>query len=127
MITGFYAAVLALIFIALSYNIIIRRIRHGIGIGDGGNHILNKAVRVHANFAEYVPFALLLMLLCEYTTADLTYIHALGITLIVSRIFHAYGLMTTSVRSYGRTVGVIGTHLVIIFAALFLIMQYVTA
>ena len=127
MITGFYAGLLALVYIALIFNVIAKRLKFGIGLGSAENHILDKAVRVHGNFAEHVPFALLLMALCDYNGTDPIYLHAMGIVLVIARILHAYGLTKTSVRSFGRSVGVVGTALVIIVAAILLILQYVTA
>ncbi len=127
MITGFYAGLLAIILIALIVNVIRFRLTFKIGIGDGGNHILHKAIRVHANFIETVPFALVLMALCDYNGTRPFYLHLMGIILVISRILHAYGLQKTSVRSFGRSVGIIGTMAVIIIAAVLLILQYVTA
>ena len=129
MITGLYAAILGIIFLILSYNIILKRLKFGIGIGFEKSHILEKAVRVHGNFAEYVPLALLLILICELNTdvfsgGGLYHIHGLGLALVIARIAHAVGLTQTSVRSMGRSVGVILTHLVILVAAGILIYQY---
>lgn len=46
----------------------------------GGDPDLQRAIRVHANFIEYPPFALLLLLLVEMTTAydDMTSVVAVG-------------------------------------------------
>ena len=63
--TSLYAAVLTLLFVALSFRGIGRRCAYGIPIEVTGNSALERAERVHANFAEYVPQALLLMLLVE--------------------------------------------------------------
>lgn len=55
-----YAAALALLFILLSANVIRGRGQHKVALGSGGMPNLERRVRVHANFAEYVPFTLLL-------------------------------------------------------------------
>lgn len=127
MITGFYAAILAFLFIVLIFNVIAKRLTFKIGIGNGGNHMLEKAIRVHANFAEHVPFAVLLIALCEYGGITAVYLHVMGGLLVLSRVLHAVGMSKTSVRSIGRTVGVLGTACVIVMAAVLLILQYVTA
>ena len=127
MITGFYAGLLAILMIVLIVNVIRNRLKFQIGIGDGGNHILHKAIRVHANFAETVPFTLLLMALCDYNGTKPILIHIMGITLVVCRILHAHGMYKTSVRSMGRTVGILGTMAVMAFAALILILRFVLA
>ena len=124
MITGFYAGILAFMYFVLIFNVIRYRIQFKIGIGNGGNHTLDKAIRVHGNFAEHVPFAVLLIGLCDYNGTDPAILHALGIILVASRIMHAYGLLKTSVRSSGRTAGVIGTVSVMLAAATLLIVQF---
>ena len=45
----------------------ISRHRHGrkIGLGDGGDAVLNRKIRVHGNFVEHAPIALLLLGLLE--------------------------------------------------------------
>ena len=55
MITPLYAAIIALIFVVLSFRTLLLRRRLGIAIGTGENPILTRAIRVHSNFAEYVP------------------------------------------------------------------------
>ena len=50
-----YVAVLALIFVVLSVRTLSLRRKLGAGVGDGGSQKLVKAVRAHANFAEYTP------------------------------------------------------------------------
>jgi uncharacterized membrane protein YecN with MAPEG domain len=47
-----YAALLALLFIALSVRTLRLRATLRIAIGDGGNERLLRASRVHGNFAE---------------------------------------------------------------------------
>jgi uncharacterized protein len=60
-ITAFYAALLAPLFILLAVRVIRQRRGARVAIGDGGDKLLLRRMRVHANFAEYVPFALVLM------------------------------------------------------------------
>lgn len=127
MITGIYASILAFIFFFLFINVVSKRLKHRIGIGDGGNHELNKAIRIHGNFAEHVPYALLMMMLCEMTNISIYFIHAFGIVLIVSRLLHAYGLTMTSINSWGRTIGILGTYAVIVLAAILLLLRYALA
>lgn len=58
-VTALYAAPLALLFLVLSVRVIQSALRPG-GTGDGGDHLLLRCMRVQANFAEYVPIALIL-------------------------------------------------------------------
>ena len=51
-----YSALFALFFIVLSARTILARRSAQIAIGTGGDKMLERTARVHANFSEYVPF-----------------------------------------------------------------------
>jgi uncharacterized protein len=59
--TALWAALLAPVCLWLSMRVIGQRRRARIAIGTGGDPALERAMRAQANFAEYVPFALVLM------------------------------------------------------------------
>ena len=94
-ITAFYASLLALLFLFLSLRVIGWRRQQRVEIGHGEDAQLLRRMRVHANFAEYVPFALLLMGLAENLGAPHVLTHLVGLMLIVGRGLHAYGLSQT--------------------------------
>jgi uncharacterized membrane protein YecN with MAPEG domain len=56
-VTPVWAAAFALLFVLLSVRTLRLRRQLGIALGDSGNETLQRAIRVHANFAEYVPAA----------------------------------------------------------------------
>ena len=56
-----HAAVRALLFVAVSARVILLRRASKIPLGSAGHADLERRARVRANFAEYVPFALLLL------------------------------------------------------------------
>ena len=91
-VTPIYAALLALLFVFLSLRTIRLRRRHRVALGDGDNPELRRAMRAHANFAEYVPFALLLVYFVERDGAHLALVHALGLALLAGRLLHAWGV-----------------------------------
>ena len=64
-IVPLYAALLAILFIALSVRALRLRRHLKIAVGDAGNTQMLRAMRAHANFAEYVPLGLLLLTLVE--------------------------------------------------------------
>lgn len=91
-ITAFYAGLLALLFILLSARVIRRRRRAKVAVGDGGDTMLLRHMRVHANFAEYVPMCLLLMALAESMQTWAWFPHLTGTVLLAGRLLHAYGV-----------------------------------
>ena len=79
-ITPIYAGLLTLVFVALSVRVIGGRRMAGVGLGDGGNRLLLRKTRAHGNFAEYVPFALILMALAELQAGPGWVVHLLRTT-----------------------------------------------
>ena len=103
-VTPLYAGLLAIFFLVLSWRVIQFRQR-GIPLGDGGDPKMLRLIRGHANFAEYVPLILLMMGFLEVGHTSIFILHALGITLLVSRILHGYALSFTDRFRFGRTFG----------------------
>ncbi len=87
-----YAALLGLLFFYLSVRTIGLRRKLQIGIGASDNPEMLRAMRVHANFAEYAPLVLLLIYLVEVQGAPALLVHALGLCLLTGRLLHAYGV-----------------------------------
>jgi uncharacterized protein len=108
-ITALYAALLAPLFLFLSVRVIRMRRGERIGVGDGGNADLLRRVRVHANFAEYAPFTLLLLALAESLNSTFWLLHAAGLLLLIGRYAHAYGLSNAKGSSPGRVGGMLLT------------------
>jgi hypothetical protein len=121
MITGFYTGVLALFLALLVSRIIKRRLRYKVGIGDGGITDLAKAIRAHGNFIETVPMQLAILLVMELQNAPLWLLHVFGISIVVSRALHAYGITQTHLASKGRFCGTLFTLGLFILGGLYLI------
>ncbi|MES1928488.1 relative of glutathione S-transferase [Salinisphaera dokdonensis CL-ES53] len=104
-VTPFYAALLALLFFALSVRTL--RVRRGlqIAVGDAGNAQMLRAMRVHSNFAEYVPISLLLIFMFEAAGGWALMVHLLGLSLLLGRLLHAYGVSRTPEDYRFRIVG----------------------
>lgn len=118
MIVSIYAAVLALMFLALSIRIILVRRKVGIAIGSGSDQVLTRAVRVHSNFAEYVPLVLILIFLFEFLGGPALVVHGLGAALLIGRSIHAYGVSQLQEKLTFRVTGMLLTFLVIIISSL---------
>ncbi|MCC7258146.1 MAG: MAPEG family protein [Gammaproteobacteria bacterium] len=117
-ITAFYAGLLGLLLVALSYRVAQRRIRFKVGVGAGDHPELERAIRVHGNFIEYVPFTLLLLALYEAGGGPGWVLHGTGIALVAARLAHAVGLTTSAGRTPGRFAGTLVTWLVIALLSL---------
>ena len=120
-VTGIYAALGALLLLVLAVRISLARRAARVGIGDGGNHELVKRIRAHANAAEYLPIALLLLLLLDLGQTPPLWLHVFGVALIVGRVLHAIGLSRTAGESFGRLVGIALTWGVLLAMAVLLL------
>lgn len=114
MITALYAGLCGLLLLGLAVLVVARRRSAKIGIGVRDDRELERRVRAHGNAAEYVPVALLLLLVAEMTGLGGAWLHAAGIVLFGSRLAHAFGLTRSAGTSPGRFVGTLGTWLVIL-------------
>ena len=103
-ITGLYAALGALLVIFLVFRVVMQRRSARVGIGDGGDHELIRRVQTR-------PLI----------------VHLFGITLIVGRVLHAWGLAHHSGTSPGRLIGMALTLLSMLGMALLLVWQFVLA
>ncbi|MFM9941149.1 MAG: MAPEG family protein [Hyphomicrobiaceae bacterium] len=117
-ITALYAGLLALLFVVLALRVIGARRGARVPLGDGGDATLLRRIRVHANCAEYVPLALLLIGLAESLKVDARVLHGLGMVLVAGRVVHAVGVGQAKEWFALRVSGMAATFTVIITAAL---------
>ncbi len=117
-ITALYAGLLTPLFIYLAIRVIRERRSARVPVGHGDNAQLFRKMRVHANFAEYVPLALLLMGLAESVKSDASLLHVAGIILIAGRIVHAIGLSRQPESIPMRVFGMYATFAVLALGAL---------
>ena len=122
-----YAAVLVLIFVLLSVRVIQMRASAKIGIGTGNDPAMERRIRVHGNFSEYVPVALLLLTFMEMLHLSRYLIHVLCIVLIVARIVHAIGVTPVNENFPMRVGSVLATFAVLVIAALALLIHVLLA
>lgn len=118
MITGLYATLLALIQVKLTLNVVKIRRGEKVSIGDGDRENLTRMIRVHGNFIETVPIALILILIAELSGAAPWMIHVLGVSMVGARIAHAIGLSSAEAPGKFRFYGMVMTVNVIVLAAL---------
>ena len=118
-ITAVFAGLLALMLVGISVRVTVLRARKKINLFDGGDEQLGRAIRVQGNFVEYVPMALALMALIEWTGAGPWLVYATGIALFVARVVHAFGLYSSVFRA--RVAGTSITWIVIAAEALVLL------
>jgi len=123
-IAPLYASVLSILFVVLSVRTLRMRHRLKIAVGDAGNQALLRAIRVHSNFAEYVPLSLLLISFVEMSGASALLVHFLGLCLLVGRAVHAYGVSQLNETYAFRVAGMAMTFTTLMGASGYLILSY---
>ncbi|WP_337880714.1 MAPEG family protein [Rheinheimera sp.] len=122
-VTSVYAALLTLMYVALAAYVIRQRVKHKIGLGDKNQPELLKAIRIHGNFAEYVPLLLLLLALLEAGQAPGWQLHLIGGLGLVGRVLHMLGLLKSSGTTAARLLGMILTFAALLVAAVLLLVR----
>jgi uncharacterized membrane protein YecN with MAPEG domain len=116
-VTPIYAAIIALLILALAYRVVQLRNSEGVALGDGGNKALLRAMAAHSHALENAPIALFLMLLLEINGLGAVWLHGTGIALVLSRLLHLYGQWHHTARSFGRYWGTVINWLLIVLLA----------
>lgn len=109
---------LGLLAVALALNVVRLRNQKRISLGDGGDPEMLAAIRAHANFIEFVPLGLILLLSVMYFYGGRA-AGPLAAILTVARILHAAGLL--GFVKVGRVIGAVITVLVLVAASILVI------
>ena len=123
-ITPIFAALLGLIFVFLSLRTSVVRGRTKVSLGDGGNSEMQRAIRAHANFIEYVPITLLMLAFLEMRTVSIYVVIVFASMLFVGRCLHAIGISRTKPTPGFRSVGTVLTLIALLGASLWLLYTY---
>lgn len=123
-VVPFYAAIFALLYVGLSIRVIALRGGKRVSLGSGGDPTLERAIRIHANFIEYVPLALILLIAMEMQQNSRYLLHILCLVLLVARICHFLALSRENTANPLRGAGVGLTILVLVVAAIALIIDF---
>ena len=91
-ITLLAAGIAAFINLWLAARCGTKRLKGKIAHGDGGNPVLQRRMRAHANFTEYTPLTLILIAALEITGHSGWLLGVAAGLFLAGRIMHAIGL-----------------------------------
>lgn len=91
-ITALYGALNALFNIFLANEVSRMRKKHGVSLGQGEHPEMLVAIRAHSNNAEFVPLAIVLLLVAELCGGSPMVLHIVGGGLLLARVAHWIGL-----------------------------------
>ena len=120
-ITSLYAALATLLLVGLAGRVPGLRRHYRVGIGDGGQATLSRAMRVHGNAVENIPVALVLLALLEIQGGHPAGLHGAGSSLLLGRLLHAWGLSRSEGETRARVCGMALTWLALLGMAVWLL------
>lgn len=122
-----YGGLLVFLVIFLAYRVTTFRRGEGISLGDDkGSKAMKGAVRAHANAIENIPLGIALLLMLELNHLTPWLLHSFGVSFLVARLLHAWGLSSKNGPSFGRFYGTLLTWLALIGMALVNILVVLT-
>lgn len=116
-VVALYGSLNAIFNIALAANVSRARLRNKVSLGHGDSPALLMAVRAHGNNAEFVPLALVMLLIAELSGGNSLWLHVLGGALLVARVAQAWGIHIEKVPNPPRFLGTALTYFVILGAS----------
>ncbi len=122
-VTALYAGLLTLLYLGLTYRVILYRRKQRVDLGDADDPLLRRYLRGHANCAEYAPMGVLLLGLLELGHWPGWLLHLLGLTLLAGRLAHAWAFSVAGLRLRARTAGMVLTTGMLAVAALLCLVQ----
>ncbi len=104
-ITLITTGILGIIFFIHSLRIIKGRGLTKSVLGDGGHDLMTRRIRIHGNFAEYIPLLLFVLFLLEINTTNVAVLIVFAGALVLGRLLHFYGLYSSGSPMWARVWG----------------------
>lgn len=110
-----WAGLNIILLLALSLLVVRQRQKHKVALGDEGVPELAQAIRAFGNATEYVPAALVGLVVLALVQAPPLAIHVAGLILFAGRVSHAIGLSSSGGTSFPRAIGMVLTWVAYVF------------
>lgn len=114
-ISLYYAGALGLLLVILTYNVLHHHVRARLETEEGTDDLDKRITRVHANFTEYAPIGLGLLIALDMTGPPAAIVHFAGTLFVAARYLHAFGYTKHPLASFGRIIGIQSTLLALAF------------
>lgn len=109
LISGYAAAFLGIMQVALMLTVGLTRTSSGISLGDGGDENLLRKIRRHGNLTENAPIFLILLGFLEISGGPQMAVIGFAALFVVARISHAFALSSANAPLIARAIGALGT------------------
>jgi len=119
--TLLFAAIFGVLHVIFTLRVGAYWLSSKISLGGGGDKVLLKRVRAHANFVETVPMGLLLLVLNELNGLAENTLFILGSVFLLSRLIHYVTIVSRFLPVIMRPLSMLGTLGVILTSAILLV------
>jgi len=125
-IATLFTAINILILFTLTFLVIRQRNAQEISMGHNDNEDMQRAIRVHGNFTEYAPLAMIGLFGMAACGASAYWMYGIGSVFTLGRVMHAFGYSKTTSKSIGRFYGTVMTVFSLLIMALYLLFLVAT-
>jgi uncharacterized membrane protein YecN with MAPEG domain len=122
-VTSLLAALFALMMVALSLSVSLRRIAVKTASSAPKDDVLRARIRAHGNFSEYAPLMLVVLGLVEAAGAPAALAWSLGAAFATARVAHATGMLYASTPRL-RGGAMVLQHLALLVAGGWLLLRF---
>ena len=105
-------------------NVVRCRLGKQISLGDGNDKDVERAIRIHSNFIEYVPLILILFYFYEIISLSSSLVFFLGTSLLLARALHIVGMLKPRGWFILRQLGAGVTFSVLLVISIALALRY---
>ena len=121
-ITLLSTGILGILFFIHSLRTIKGRSITETSLGDGGDELMTRRIRIHGNFAEYIPLLLIILLLLEVSKVGIVLLVTFAASIILGRLLHFYGLYSKETPFWARIAGMQLTLWPLLLGSVYLIL-----
>ena len=121
-ITLLSTGILGILFFIHSLRTIKGRSITKTSLGDGGDELMTRRIRIHGNFAEYIPLLLIILLLLEVSKVGIVLLVTFAASIILGRLLHFYGLYSKETPFWARIAGMQLTLWPLLLGSVYLIL-----
>lgn len=117
-VSGIWFALFTILYVLLTLHVVRMRWVTKTGLGTGEDRRMLKAVRIHGNFAEYIPLIFIGLVLLELRGVSTTWLHIFYGAAFSGRLLITMGITKTGNFSPYRFVGNNLTFIVLLAAGI---------
>lgn len=107
---GLYTGLNLIILLALGFHVSLGRNKKKVSLGSGGDSAMESRIRAHGNASEWIPGAMIGLILLALMGASAFLIHGIGLIFTIGRGVHGFAMATNAPPGPARMIGALITY-----------------